>query len=165
MNDSLNKSLIRRHEGQRKQVYRDSRGLLTVGIGFNLQANASRALCTQAGVDYDALCAARITLTDAQVEAIFERQYEYTVSGAELTFPDLKAMPDFAAAVIVDMVFNLGLGNFLNFRKFIAAMKAADWATAIVEMYDSAWAKQVPNRCDDDAKLLEKLIPQETLQG
>jgi lysozyme len=53
---------------------------------------------------------------------------------------------DIRKRVMINMCFNLGLSRLLNFKKFLAAMEAADWEEAAVQMLDSKWARQVGPR-------------------
>lgn len=165
MNDDLNREVIRRHEGCRLDTYRDTVGKRTVGVGFNLDAPTAPAICQQLGIDFGAVRDGVYRLTEEQADRIFAVQYARVRSQARVTFPDIDAMPDEAAAVICDMIFNLGYAGFLLFRKFIEAMKAGRWAVAIAEMEDSHWAKQVSNRVKDDVELMEKIGADPVLKG
>lgn len=49
-------------------------------------------------------------------------------------------------AVLIGMVFQMGIGRVLGFRQALAAMKAGDFSMAASEMLDSYWAKQTPAR-------------------
>ena len=62
-------------------------------------------------------------------------------------------LPLQAQMVIIDMVFNLGVGGFSTFRKMIAAVERRDW-TAAKEMRDSIWYHQVGRRADQDIALI-----------
>lgn len=156
MNDTLNKSLISGHEGLRLKKYPDSRGIWTIGRGFNLEAQGARAVCVQAGVDYDAVMAgAAITLD--QANRIFDHQYSATAAEARQAIPGIDGEPDNLGAVVCDMIFELGLAGFLAFHNAIAAMRARNWPAAIAGMRASKWAKQVPSREENDVALLEAL--------
>lgn len=49
---------------------------------------------------------------------------------------------------IIIMIFQLGYGGVLKFRKMIAALKVKDYKEAIRQAKDSLWYKQTPNRID-----------------
>jgi len=49
-------------------------------------------------------------------------------------------------AVIVSMVFNMGLAGFSGFKSMIAAITAGDFDRAAEEMLNSKWATQVKRR-------------------
>jgi len=49
-------------------------------------------------------------------------------------------------AIMVSMVYQLGMYGFLKFKKFIRCANMKNWAGAADEMMDSLAAKQAPNR-------------------
>lgn len=49
-------------------------------------------------------------------------------------------------AVILEMIYQLGMAGFLKFERTIAWLRTADWLEASEEMLDSRWAQQTPNR-------------------
>lgn len=49
-------------------------------------------------------------------------------------------------AVLLSMVFQMGIGRVLKFRNALQAMEAGDWPEAAAEMLDSSWAAQTPAR-------------------
>jgi lysozyme len=60
--------------------------------------------------------------------------------------------------VLTSMMFNLGKNRFLTFKKFIRAIKEKDYKKAIIELFNSRRAKQLPNRTELEAQYLKKLI-------
>jgi len=46
------------------------------------------------------------------------------------------------------MMFNLGRTRLSKFSKMHAAVMDANWIEAGIQMEDSKWAKQVPNRAE-----------------
>ncbi|MCH9404918.1 glycoside hydrolase family protein [Pantoea agglomerans] len=50
---------------------------------------------------------------------------------------------------LVLMVLQLGLTKTLQFKKFLAALRSGNYATAINEVKDSNWYRQTPNRVND----------------
>jgi lysozyme len=53
--------------------------------------------------------------------------------------------------VLVDLVFNMGLPKFMEFKRMIKAIKAFDWNTAAEELMNSRYAEQLPKRAEDNA--------------
>ena len=60
--------------------------------------------------------------------------------------------------VLVSMVYNLGWNGFLEFKKFIEAIKNQDYKKAIFELKNSKRAKQLPNRTQKEVELLKELL-------
>lgn len=126
------KELIKRHEGLNLYPYRCPSGKLTIGYGRNLDD-----------------CGISVEEADYLLEMDLDRHT------AELDKVITWAIKDTAYAALVDMHYNLGHVKFMSFRKMLAALKKLDYKTAAKEMLDSKWAKQVPNRAQDLAKILE----------
>ena len=158
MNVAQAQALIQSHEGLRLKAYRDTRGVLTIGWGCNLQELATRTLFAKLDLNYVAICDGTATLTLNQAIAIFQYQFDVVVASAKLNFSEFMQLPDNASAVICDMIFELGWAGFMEFRDFAAAVKAANWTAAIAAMRDSLWDKQVPGRVENDVLLLQELV-------
>lgn len=59
-------------------------------------------------------------------------------------------------AVIIDMIFNIGITRLCGFKKMFAAIEKGDFETAADEMLDSKYARQVKNRARQNAEILRK---------
>lgn len=93
------RSLISNHEGKRLCVYKDSRGIPTIGIGYNLENPGARQALKNVGADYDSILSGKTCLTDSQVMQLFEPSYQSAVSGAQRdvsSFSDLCCNVSFA---------------------------------------------------------------------
>src|SRR5690606_9181009 len=111
------KDRIREHEGVRYTPYRDSRGLLTVGVGR---------------------CIDRVPFSKDEVELMFRNDYLRAVGGA-MTLPVYDTLNEARQGVLVEMVFQLGVNGVKGYRRFLAAAKAGQWQQAHDEMLDSNW--------------------------
>lgn len=130
--------LLRRHEGLRLKPYRDTVGKLTIGVGRNLD---------DVGISKEeALWMLQDDIARAEMDArkVFRR----------LWHPEIFSTA--RHAVIVSMVFNLGLTRFRKFKKMIAAVQAQDWHRAADEMLNSKWARQVGRRARELAKMMRE---------
>ena len=78
------RSLISKHEGKRLCVYKDTRGIPTIGIGYNLENPGARSAIAAVGADYDSILSGATCLTDKQVMELFEPSYQSAVSGARV---------------------------------------------------------------------------------
>ena len=164
MNRTLIENLIEHHEGRKNSVYKDSLGNLSAGVGCLLMSDVNGELIAnqrvveifnQLGIDFDAVCKGEISLTDQQVEDIFQIQLNDAIRDSQAQFLEFDSYPDAVQAVIVDMEFNLGAEKYAEFVDTIAAIKDRNWIKAAAEMRDSLWCGQVGNRCADDCKLME----------
>ncbi len=127
------KDLLIHHEGLELKPYGDSRGLLTIGVG--------RCLISK-GISHDEA----LMLLDNDVKDV--------VKQAEDSFPWFIHLNDARQAVIISMIFNLGLSGFLEFKNAIKAIAMGDFDTAASEILLSKWATQVKSRSADLAFIL-----------
>ena len=112
------------HEGEHLKPYLCPAGKLTIGVGRNLEDNG----ITQEESRF-------LLLNDI---ARCEREMEQ--------FFFCGKIGEVREAVVMDMLFNLGLPRFRTFRKMIAALDRAKYDLAADEMLDSRWAQQVGQR-------------------
>ncbi len=59
-------------------------------------------------------------------------------------------------AVIINMIYNLGITRLLKFKKMHKAIVNGKFNTAATEMLDSKWARQVGNRANRLAKQMRE---------
>ena len=153
--DAIQK-LIARHEGSRATVYVDTAGNPTVGIGFNLNRSNAQAAISAIGVDYDKLRAGVVSLTQAQITALFLSDVAGAISDARRLVSNFDALPSPQQQVVVDMIFNLGAAGFAEFKQTIAAIETGNFSLAAEDMIDSAWCGQVGTRCTDNVALMRQ---------
>lgn len=131
--DALAKQLLR-DEGYKSRPYRDSVGILTIGIGRNLEA---------VGIRKD--------------EALYMLQNDIDECEVHLdrTLPWWRYLPAARQSVLVNMCFNMGIQRLLKFKKFLAALNQQNYPEAAKEMLDSKWAEQVGARAVRLSKQIE----------
>ena len=61
-------------------------------------------------------------------------------------------LPETKAEIVAEMVYQMGVGGVLKFKKMWKALKIKDYEEASLQMLDSTWAKQTPNRAIELAK-------------
>lgn len=117
--------ILVRHEGMRLKPYLDSEGIMTIGVGRNLEDKGIS--------EHEAMHLLSNDIQDAYMEA-FDK------------VPGFPAMSGVRKRVMVNMVFNLGMPRLSGFRRMFVALKLGDFENAAREMLDSKWASQVGNR-------------------
>jgi len=125
--------LIRLNEGCSLKLYKDGRGIPTIGIGRNL---------VDVGISVEE-CTAMFSADTRDAEC---------VAG---DYPWFATLDPVRQAVVVDMAFDLGAQGLAGFFKWEAAMEAHRWPDASAEILDSAWARfEDPARAKRDAAMI-----------
>ena len=126
------KNEIRLHEGFVPKVYKDSLGKRTIGYGH---------LCVEPEQWDDDK-----EYTKEELEIIFEKDFNNALKNAESLIGS-RSINHMAKQVIIEMVFQLGIGGVGKFKKMWEALGSEDYLLASTEMLSSRWAKQTPARC------------------
>ena len=127
---------IKRHEGYVGVVYKDSLGIDTIGYGFAIK-----------DLELDAdIC-----------DIILERKLKDLKDRINNKFDWYIYMPPEIKDVVTEMCYQLGVTGFSKFKKTIAYLQNKEWRNASIEMLDSRWAKQTPNRAKEMSNRVKKL--------
>lgn len=126
-------------EGYKSHIYKDSVGVWTIGIGRNLESvGLSRTESMYlAGND--------VKHIDSSLTNMLPK-YGYTF------YPRLSTARKLA---VLNMAFNLGIGNLLEFINFLEFMEKKKYREAASAMLDSKWAAQVGARATRLSKVIE----------
>ena len=134
------------HEGMRLDVYKDTLGINTSGIGRNLDDRG----ITKDELDWMDYPSIEYVYSDGitEADAIYLAQNDVQIVEEELlrAHPCVDRLDAVRQLVLVDMAFNLGVPRLCKFKKMWAAVEAEDFPTAAKEMLDSRWANQVKSR-------------------
>ncbi|MBZ5569468.1 MAG: glycoside hydrolase family protein [Acidobacteriia bacterium] len=125
MSTTLICNQLRRDEGFRQFPYRDGRGVLTVGYGFNLESDGLSQ--TEAG-----------TVLHLRV---YTRYRELVAA-----LPWVLKLDLVRQAVLVNMAYNMGVHGLLEFAVTLTNVQAGDYEAAADAMLKSTWADQVGAR-------------------
>jgi lysozyme len=124
---------IKKHEGFKSKVYKCTEGFDTIGYGFAIK---------DLEIDKDV------------ADLILMKKLHSLLERILIAFPWFKDVDDTAKAVIVNMCYQLGLSGFSKFKKTIYLLETEQYEDASVEMLDSLWAKQTPNRAKELSETL-----------
>jgi len=142
---------LARHEGVMRKPYVDSKGNLTVGIGFNLNDSTNRKILAKLGIKQADI---NKGLSDQQIKSLFDESLRIAKLDAQKFLPNLNSHPIQVQNAIIDMAFNLGLPKLNKFVQFKKSLQQRDYTSASRHMLDSLWAKQVGNRATYLASLV-----------
>lgn len=117
--------------------YKDSLGFWTIGYGHLITPNENLMAITEEHADGLLL----VDITKAQRDVAGLSKNDHPV----------------VQEVLVEMVFQLGKGGVQKFKKLLAALDRKDYKVAILEMKDSQWYRQTPQRVETHAKRLGEL--------
>lgn len=137
-------------EGRKLKVYWDHLGYPTVGIGHLIVLRETkdmvfinRLLGEQLGHPVDGVISAE------DCTKLFESDVR-SVKNEIGRYPAIKAAFDACDSVrknaIYNLMFQMGGPRLNGFKKSLALITAKDWKNAKVELLNSAWARQTPNR-------------------
>ena len=134
------------HEGLRLQVYQDSLGIDTIGIGRNLEDRGitKEELNTMDIPNMDVIYEVGIN----EVDAVYLANNDVQIVEEELVraHPCVDKLDSVRQLVLMDMAFNMGVPRLCKFLKMWNAVHNEDFSTAAKEMLDSRWANQVKSR-------------------
>lgn len=135
---------VKRHEGLRLQVYDDATGRPIVA-GSTVIGNPT--------IGYGVLVAAPGGLTDDEAEALLDNRLRAARSAAA-RIPEYQGLDTVRRNVLVEMVYQLGLGGVLGFVHMRKHLYAGAYTLAAAEMLASRWAKQTPARAMELATIM-----------
>lgn len=126
-------AMLQRHEGLRLKPYKCTAGKVSIGYGRNLD---------DMGI--------------SEVEAMVLLRHDIERCYDELNvfswFADLDQVRQEA---LIDMLFNLGLPTFLEFKKTLKFVAEGKYSQAAEEMLRSKWADQVGDRAKELAYMVD----------
>ena len=141
--DKLLKS-VREHEGYKNTVYLDTLNKKTVGVGH---------LCVEDfwedNKEYE----------ESFLMDILQKDLQNSIDGAENLCKNLNISDD-AKIIIIEMVFQLGKTGVSKFRNMWKALaeNPPNYEEASIQMLDSRWAKQTPNRAKKMASHMAECV-------
>lgn len=118
------KAQLRVDEGVRYLPYRDSLGILTIGVGHNLN----------------------VPLGPKAVDAILDEDVENHLNDLFKALPWISTLSENRQLVLANMCFNLGIAKLLEFKNTLKAIQDGRYHDAAEGMKNSKWATQVGAR-------------------
>ena len=132
---SLLKS-IKYHEGFRSTVYQCTEGYDTIGYGFAIKD---------------------LVLDEDIAELILLRKLEKLQHRIASTFGWWYNSPKTVKNVVTNMCYQLGISGFSKFKKTIYLIETEQYEEASIEMLDSLWHRQTPDRAKELSEALRSV--------
>ena len=131
---------IKRHEGEVLEVYEDSLGYLTFGVGHLIKDS-----------DDEHGQPVGTPVSQQRVDEVYDYDFDKHLDETIHLFEskggeDFYALPENIQHVLVNMTFNLGGTRFSKFNNMWKGVVSCDWEKVAVEMEDSKWFGQVGRR-------------------
>jgi len=133
------KARIKAHEGYRLEPYKDTLGFLTGGWGHKI------------------LGGEEIPESEAGWQELFDKDFDIALKGANKLIEEhlentlYSDLPQIKKAIVqsilIEMCFQLGQVGVGKFKNMFKAIGESDFSRAAVEMRDSRWYTQTPERC------------------
>ena len=144
MNIDILRKEIEADEGCKYETYRCSEGYPTAGIGHLL-------------TEWDEEYSERIgtAVSEEQVQKWFEKDVQTAINDCQDIFNDFDSLPEDIQHVLINMAFQLGGPRLSKFKRMIAAVEVEDYREMSLEMEDSRWFKQTPNRAQ---RLIDRVV-------
>lgn len=114
-----------RHEGLRRLAYEDSVGVLTIGVGRNIE---------------------EVGLSDDEIYYLLKNDIRRCETELDNAFRWYKDLDQVRQEAMINLCFNLGITRLRKFKLALRAMEAKDYEDAADEFLDSLWATQVGQR-------------------
>lgn len=112
-------------EGFRENPYRDSKGFLTIGFGFNLDVNGLPFSVALNWLDYNVF----------QIESQLNNKISFW-----------NQLNDARKTVLINMAYQIGISGLLGFHGMLNKLGSKDYIGASAEMKDSVWYREFTNR-------------------
>ena len=119
---------IKQHEGFKSSVYQCSEGYDTIGYGFAIKD---------------------LEIDEDIAELILMRRIDKLQKRIASTFGWWLNSNKEIKDVVTNMCYQLGVSGFSKFKKTIYYLETEQYEDASLEMLNSLWAKQTPNRAKE----------------
>lgn len=138
-NDSLLLQELKRDEGSKKKngrhlVYRDSKGILTLGYGRNVQDRG---------------------ISEYEATLLLDEDVLECIQDLDKRYPWISKLTDVRQRALLNMRFNMGQGSFDTFQATLAHLEAGRWKEAANNIRASKYARDVGERAMRVAHMIE----------
>ena len=122
-------------EGVKPQVYKDSLGLWTIGIGRLVDPSIPGS-----------------GLRPEEIQYLFANDLEDRLTSLSAKIPWLATLDEARQGVLLNMSFQMGVIGLLKFKNTLELVRTGKYVEAATAMLQSLWAKQTPKRAGRLAK-------------
>ena len=120
---------LRRDEGTKATVYKDTLGFDTIGVGRLIDSRKPGAGLRPDEIDY-----------------LLKNDIADRVTALTKALPWFVKLDEARRGVLINMAFQLGTSGLLGFKSTLALVAAGKYSEAAEQMLKSKWATQTPAR-------------------
>ncbi len=131
------KSRIKKNEGFRNTSYKDQIGNLTIGYGHLIKKKDKIKINKK--------------YTKKHLSHLFEEDFKQAFVDFKKKYSKFRFSKNIEN-VIIEMIFQLGIKKTLQFKKFNKHLKRKEMHMASLEILNSLWYEQTPNRVNNHIK-------------
>ena len=131
------KQQLLREEGAESCAYQDSLGFWTIGVGRLIDARKGGGL------------------SNDEIDFLLENDIKVKTREVLLALPWVPRLSEPRQAVLIGMAFQMGIGGLLKFKRALGSIEDGQYFEAAIEMLQSEWAKQTPERANRLATQME----------
>jgi lysozyme len=131
------KTQLLREEGAESCAYQDSLGYWTIGVGRLIDSRKGGGLSPD------------------EIDFLLENDIKTKTREVLLALPWMPRLSEPRQAVLIGMAFQMGLKGLLQFKRALGSIEDGQYAEAAVEMLESKWGNQTPERAYRMAQQME----------
>jgi lysozyme len=128
----------------------------TVGIGHKILDTDPEKELEIYGVNWEEVPDDQC-ITEHRCYVLFQEDVQIAIGGCMNIYSNWDELPQEMQHVLVNMAFQMGQRGLSNFKNMKAAIEEQDFANTAVEMMDSRWASQTPERAERLKLRVERL--------
>ena len=132
-------------EGVVSTAYKDSLGLLTIGIGRLIDPKVPGS-----------------GLRPDEIEYLFNNDLNDRIETLAKSIPWILDLDEARQGVLLNMSFQLGVSGLLKFKNTLELIRTGKYVEAATAMLQSMWAKQTPKRA---ARLAKQMLTGDWIYG
>ena len=150
-------------EGRKTKAYPDQFGVMHIAVGHKLDAEQKDDELAAMGLEDELDDWTDFEISEEAIDLLLDIDIEDTLHGLRFSFTDeeLEALDPQRFCALFNMAFQNG--SCVKFPSMVQAVKDGDWQRASDEMLwsnglkknrRSAWYKQTPRRCQENADMM-----------
>ena len=134
-------------EGKVLHAYLCSELHATIGIGHKILDTDPEKELDIFGINWEEVPDDQY-ITEDRCYILFQEDVQIAISGCMKIYTNWDDLPQEVQHILVNMCFQLGQRGLSNFKQMGKAIEESDWEKASLEMMNSRWAKQTPQRAE-----------------